>query len=144
MSIASRFRKWSFRRKARHAIWFHRYMDRVMQVAGYDRRQTKVVWADFIVHPSMRRSVLNQLAQINTIKQKKIHLSKVELQLDALRLEAGRLQGRLWAAEHRPAELPVEFVEGLILAIDNGESIDGLLGDYGVTIGDKTDEVPAV
>lgn len=125
-----------YRRKARGVIWFMRYIDVTVHMAGFNRSKIRQMWRDFIDHPATRSRVLDELAVVNKIRIKRERRSRLQMSMDNLYAKYIRAERELAEMRERAGELPVEFVEGLVLAIDRGESIDGLLGDYGITMGE--------
>lgn len=131
VKILDSIKVWVFRRRARSGIWFLTYMDRVMEVAGWGRREAKSAWADFVGSRATRQVILSQLARVNGIKQRRVHKSRLEIMNAQLRIEIGRLQRQLVEAT-MPTKVPVGIVSPAIKeAIEN------------VTKEGK-DEVPAV
>lgn len=136
-----------YKHQATRAIWFLRYIDTIAHSVGWNRTQVRQMWRDLVERPHVRQTILDQLAVANGIKVMRANRSKLQISHDILYGKLVRLHFENERLKERLGELPVEFVEGLILAIDNCESIDGLLADYGVTIEpaqEAKNEVPAM
>lgn len=136
-----------YRHQAKRAIWFMRYIDVMAHSVGWNRTKIRQMWRDFLEKPATRQATLDQLAVVNKITIKRAKRSRLQMSADIMYGKLARASFENQALRERLGELPIEFVEGLIHAIDDGESIDNLLGSYGVTIGkaeEAQDEVPAV
>lgn len=75
-------KRW-YRRQAKRAIWFLRYVDRMTHGAGWNRAQRKKFWDDFIKFPGAREATLNQLSVINHIKIRELRRTNAERTADA-------------------------------------------------------------
>jgi hypothetical protein len=69
-------KRW-YRRQARRAIWFLRYLDRCLAEVGMGRAKAKQFWEDFYKHPQARMMALDQLAVLNKIKIRRANETKM-------------------------------------------------------------------
>lgn len=96
-------KRW-YRRQARRAIWFLRYLDRMLHNMGWGRPQVRRFWEDFIKHPMARRVTLNQLAVVNKITIREERRMKVEQELERYMAISQKLQQDLNAANAKLAQ----------------------------------------
>jgi hypothetical protein len=81
-----------YKRQAKRAIWFLRYLDRTIQGMGWGREKCRQFWLDFYKYPEARRKAMNDLAVINKIKIKELRHSRMEKTIDWLKLSNQKLQ----------------------------------------------------
>jgi hypothetical protein len=67
-----------YRRQAKRALWFMRYMDRVMHEVGLTRGEIRKAWRDFTDHPMARRVILDRMAVINKITIKRQNRTRLQ------------------------------------------------------------------
>ena len=100
-------RRW-YRRQARRAIWFLRYIDRTFRDHGMTRVQARGFWGDFIKHPEVRHATLNQFAVLNKVKIRAERKLRAEQRLEQALVAIQKLNKDLTAvrAEHAQCRRP--------------------------------------
>lgn len=109
-------KRW-YRRQAKRALWFMRYMDLVAHGAGWGRTKTRQMWRDFAEHPWARFQILDKLAAAN-----KVEIRRARKLLAEKRLEDMSIKYHVAMAELRKAKAeaqaaagkPAEVVEAIV------------------------------
>jgi hypothetical protein len=70
-------KRW-YRRQAKRAIWFLRYMDRVLHESGISRADIRTAWKDFHGSVYFRQQMLDHFAVLNKIKIRRANKTRLQ------------------------------------------------------------------
>lgn len=101
-------KRW-YRRQAKRATWFLRYVDLTIHSLGWNRPKIRKFWEDFTKHPQARAMALDQMAIINKIAIKRAGTTRRERAFDQvvalnrkLQLELNAVNAKLAQAQPAP------------------------------------------
>lgn len=97
-----------YRRQGARALWFLRYMDRVMHEMGLPRTEIRAAWRDFRESSMARRDMLNWMAAINKVKIRKIRQTQLQKAIVELRSKLSEINYEANMAKGKLAEMEAQ------------------------------------